>query len=86
MIAVRHLCMLLVLLGLPLSGSAQDALRTPTPQTVQPRPLVVAQEGSNASCISACRAAFNQCRMATKDSPTCASRQDACLRACLARR
>lgn len=50
------------------------------------RILRLAQGGSNESCVAACRNAYNQCRMATKDSPACAARQDACLRACLSRR
>jgi hypothetical protein len=36
-------------------------------------------------CGSACRKAYNQCRIATKDSPSCETQYNSCLQSCRGR-
>lgn len=38
------------------------------------------------SCVSSCRAAHSQCRIATKGSPSCDSQLQSCLQGCLSKR
>jgi hypothetical protein len=45
--------------------------------------VAVAQSGA---CTSACRAQYNQCRIATKGSPRCDAQFAACMQRCIPRR
>jgi hypothetical protein len=69
----------LILLGIVAvaltGGAAADV-------TSEPARIVVAQD----SCTSSCRAQWNQCRIATKGSPSCDAQLQACMRGCLRRR
>jgi hypothetical protein len=44
-------------------------------------PVLVAEQSS---CASTCQARHDQCRVATKGSPSCDSERQQCLQACLA--
>lgn len=44
-------------------------------------PVVVAQD---ASCANACQASHDQCRVATKGSPSCDTARQRCLQSCIA--
>jgi hypothetical protein len=43
----------------------------------------VTSDASANSCQQACRAAHNQCRIATKGSPSCDAQLQSCMRACI---
>lgn len=47
--------------------------------------LVASEAGAN-SCQQSCRAAWNQCRIATKGSPSCDAQLQACMASCLPKR
>lgn len=38
------------------------------------------------TCQQSCRAAWNQCRIATKGSPACDAKLQACMQSCIAKR
>ena len=42
-------------------------------------------EAEASACASGCRAAYQQCRAATRGSPSCEAQYQACLRACVRR-
>lgn len=70
------------------TGVLAETAQHPHPDTglLSPRqapPTTLIQ--NNNSCISACRAQYHQCLIATKGSPSCSAQQDACLRNCLRR-
>jgi len=60
----------LALLATVLAGAGLP----PAPQSVQ-----VAQD----SCAASCRAQHNQCRIATKGSPSCDAQLQACMQRCI---
>ena len=41
-------------------------------------------QSQSASCRGMCLAQYNQCRIATKGSPTCDAQYQSCLQACIA--
>lgn len=47
--------------------------------------LAATEAGAN-SCQQSCRAAWNQCRIATKGSPSCDAQLQACMASCLPKR
>jgi hypothetical protein len=59
----------LALVALVLSGAA--------PETAD---VTVVQSGA---CTAACRAQYNQCRIATKGSPSCDAQFAACMQRCI---
>lgn len=68
----RILC--LAVAALALTGAAASL-------TAQPN-IVVAQ---NPSCVAACNAQWNQCRIATKGSPSCDGQRQSCMQSCVRR-
>lgn len=74
--------------GLALTSSLAISAADPVPLLPSPAafpavsaPVVVAQD---ASCASACQAEHDQCRVATKGSPSCDAARQRCLQACIA--
>jgi hypothetical protein len=62
------------------------------PESLQPSPnarpaisapVLVAEQSS---CANTCQARHDQCRVATKGSPSCDAQRQQCLRACLAKK
>jgi hypothetical protein len=49
------------------------------PPVPAPAPIQVAQDG----CAANCRAQHNQCRIATKGSPSCDAQLQACMQRCI---
>jgi hypothetical protein len=49
----------------------------------QPAEMRLAQSGA---CTDNCRAQYNQCRIATKGSPSCDAQFAACMQRCIATR
>ncbi|MGB3719813.1 MAG: hypothetical protein DIU63_02110 [Proteobacteria bacterium] len=49
-------------------------------------PAVDVQLAQGGACTSSCRAQYNQCRIATKGSPSCDAQFAACMRRCIATR
>jgi hypothetical protein len=79
---------LLLGFGLALSGLLATLAADPVPLQPSPSalpavsaPVVVAQD---ASCASACQAEHDQCRVATKGSPSCDAARQRCLQTCIA--
>jgi hypothetical protein len=75
-----------------LAGVATAVLAETPPRPHQDKELLAPRQSppttliqNNNSCISACRAQYHECLIATKGSPSCSAQQDACLRNCLRR-
>lgn len=74
--------------GLALVGTLASWAADPQPLQPSPSalpavtaPVIVAQDGS---CASACQAEHDQCRVATKGSPSCDATRQRCLQTCIA--
>jgi hypothetical protein len=63
------------------SATAPPRQPSPTAFPAVTEPMVVTQD---TSCATACQTGHDQCRVATKGSPTCDAERQRCLRACIA--
>ena len=64
--------------------AAETAELKPSPFALpaERAPIAVAED----SCANACQAEHNQCRVATKGSPSCDAARQRCLQACIAKK
>lgn len=75
--------------ALALAVLLSTAAKAADPSPLQPSPsafpavsapVVVAQDGT---CANSCQTQHDQCRVATKGSPTCDAERQRCLQACI---